>query len=107
MQPSPDAFVESPAFIITDIFMGRFLLIILVLVILAAIAAVATGYVNLHGSPGTAPKISIEGGKAPSINADVGSIDLGTKNSTVEVPTVGTTEKKVSTPTVTVKKPGE
>ena len=87
--------------------MGRFLLIVVVLVILAAIAAVATGFVNLHGQPGTAPKISIEGGKAPSLDANVGSIDLGTKNSAVEMPTVGTTEKNVSTPTVTVKKAGE
>ena len=87
--------------------MGRFLLVIVVLVLLAAIAAVATGFVNLHGQPGTAPKISIEGGKAPTIAADVGSIDLGSKNSTVEVPTVGTTEKNVSTPTVTVKKAGQ
>ena len=87
--------------------MARLLTIIVVLVILAAIVGVATGMINLHGRPGALPKVSVQGGALPTVKADVGSIDLGTKNSTVDVPTVTTTTKQVETPTLTVKKAGE
>ena len=89
--------------------MARTLLIIVVLVVVVAIAAVATGFVNLHGQSGSLPKVAVEGGKLPSVDADVGSIAVGTKNSSVSVPKVevGTTQTKVETPTLTVKKAGQ
>jgi hypothetical protein len=84
----------------------RALVSIFVIVVVVAIVAVATGFINLHGSAGVMPRVAIEGGKAPSVAADVGSIDLGTKNSSVEVPKVdvGTVTKTVQTPTIAVRK---
>lgn len=82
----------------------RALVTILAIIVVIGIIAVATGYVNLRGDAGSMPKVSVQGGSAPSVSADVGSIDVGTKNSTVEVPKVTTTTKVVETPTVQVHK---
>ena len=84
----------------------RALVSIFVIVVVVAIVAVATGFINLHGSAGEMPRVAIEGGRAPSVAADVGSIDVGTKNSRVDVPkvNVGTVTKTVETPTIAVHK---
>jgi flagellar basal body-associated protein FliL len=67
---------------------GRTLIIILVLLALAAIAAVATGFVDLSAKGGKLPDVEVKGGDMPEVGADVGSIDVGTKNTTVELPKV-------------------
>lgn len=82
----------------------RALVTIIAIVVVIAIIAVATGFVNLHGSSGSMPKVAVEGGSMPSVNADVGSVDVGTKKTSVEVPKVTTTTKTVETPTVAVHK---
>ncbi|WP_420138642.1 hypothetical protein [Sphingomonas sp.] len=82
----------------------RAIVTILAIVVVIGIIAVATGFVNLRGTPGTLPKVSVQGGQAPAVSADVGSIDVGTKNTTVDVPKVETTKKTVEVPTVDVKK---
>ena len=82
----------------------RAVITILGIIVVVAIIAVLTGFVNLHGSSGSLPKVAVEGGKMPSVNADVGSIDVGSKNSTVDVPKVETVKKTVSVPTVAVHK---
>jgi hypothetical protein len=82
----------------------RAVVTILAIVVVIAIIAVATGFVNLHGTPGELPKVAVEGGKAPTVAADVGSVDVGTKNATVEVPKVDTVKKKIEVPTVAVHK---
>jgi hypothetical protein len=84
----------------------RAIVSILVIVVVVAIIAVATGFVNLHGTSGSLPTVQVEGGKAPSVTADVGSIDVGTKNSSIDVPKVdvGTVKKTVEVPTVAVHK---
>ncbi len=82
----------------------RAVVTILAIIVVIAIIAVATGFVNLHGSSGTLPTVKVEGGQAPAVSADVGSIDVGSKNTTVEVPKVDTVKKKVEVPTVAVHK---
>jgi hypothetical protein len=82
----------------------RAVVTILVIVVVIAIIAVATGFVNLHGSPGELPKVKVEGGQAPAVKADVGSVDVGTKNSSIDVPKVETVKKKIEVPTVAVHK---
>ena len=82
----------------------RAIVTILAIVVVIAIVAVATGFVNLHGNSGALPSVKVEGGKAPTVSADVGSIDVGTKNTTVDVPKVDTVKKKVEVPTVAVHK---
>jgi hypothetical protein len=82
----------------------RAVVTILAIVVVIAIIAVATGFVNLHGTPGELPKVAVEGGKAPTVAADVGSVDVGTTNATVDVPKVDTVKKKIEVPTVDVQK---
>ncbi|WP_442679151.1 hypothetical protein ACSBM8_16880 [Sphingomonas sp. ASY06-1R] len=82
----------------------RAIVTILAIVVVIGIIAVATGFVNLRGTSGTLPKVSVQGGQAPAVSADVGSIDVGTKNTTVDVPKVETTKKTVAVPTVAVHK---
>ena len=84
----------------------RALVTILAIVVVIAIIAVATGFVNLHGSSGSLPKVAVEGGKMPTVDADVGRIAVGTKKSVVEVPKVSVDTKKTSVdvPVVAVEK---
>jgi hypothetical protein len=82
----------------------RAIVTLLAIIVVVAIIAVATGFVNLHGNSGSLPKVAVQGGSLPDVKADVGSIDVGTKNTSVEVPKVETTTKTVAVPTVDVKK---
>ena len=82
----------------------RAIVTILAIIVVVAIIAVATGFVNLHGTPGELPKVKVEGGQAPAMKADVGSIDVGSKNTSIDVPKVDTVKKKVEVPTVDVHK---
>lgn len=66
----------------------RAILVLLGLFALVLVALMSFGLISVGG--GEAPRVSVEGGKAPTV--DVGSIDVGTTNKTVEVPTV-TVEK--------------
>jgi len=85
----------------------RAILTLLALVVILGIVAVATGFVNLSGHAGSLPKVSVQGGQAPSVKADVGSIDVGTSTANVTVPTVGTRQEQVKVPKVHVKTAGE
>lgn len=82
----------------------RAIVTILAIIVVIGIIAVATGYVNLHGKAGTMPTVSVQGGSAPAVSADVGSIDVGSKNSSVDVPKIETVKKTVQVPTVEVHK---
>ena len=72
----------------------RFLLILVGIAALVLLAGMATGFINIDQTR-TAALPRLEGGQAPEFKADVGRIDLGTQNKTVEVPTID------------VQKPGE
>lgn len=84
----------------------RALLILVAVVVIAGIVGIMTGFINLSGKSGELPRVAVDGGRLPSVAADVGSVDVGTKNTSVSVPKVevGTTEEKVALPTVDVKK---
>lgn len=67
---------------------------ILILLVVAVIAAVATGYVditNIRGQPpaviATRNSVSVKGGQAPSFDVEAGSVKIGTRDTTVKVPT--------------------
>ena len=62
----------------------RAILVLIGLFALVLVALMAFGLVSVGG--GEAPTVTVEGGRAPSV--DVGRIDVGTTNKTVEVPTV-------------------
>jgi hypothetical protein len=82
----------------------RAIVTILAIVVIIGIIALATGFINLSGNAGELPKVAVEGGKLPTVNADVGQVDLGTRNTTIEVPDVDTKKKTVEVPTLSVEK---
>ena len=81
-------------------------LIALAVIVLLAIVAVATGFVNLSGNAGELPKVAVQGGEMPSVDADVGKVVVGTKETSVDVPKVevGTTKTEIDVPVVGVQK---
>ena len=87
----------------------RAIITILAILVIVAIVAVATGFVNLHGNGGSLPTVAVQGGALPQVQANVGTIDLGTQNKTVEVPKVSVDKKEtqVAVPTLHVNKPAQ
>ena len=83
---------------------------LLALVGIAAVVVailVSLGLLTLKTTPGSLPSISVNGGTAPSVDANMATVSVGTANKTIEVPTVTTTEKTIAVPTVTMNKPAE
>ncbi|MFA6116235.1 MAG: hypothetical protein WC729_19720 [Sphingomonas sp.] len=83
---------------------------LLALVGIAAVVVailVSLGLLTLKTTPGSLPSISVNGGAAPSVDANLATVSVGTTNKTIEVPTVTTTEKTITVPTVTMNKPAE
>jgi len=83
----------------------RILAVLVAIVVLAAIVAILTGFVNLSGRRGEMPRVAVEGGRLPTVRADVGSVDVTTQNRTVELPKVETENRTVEVPKVEVRKP--
>jgi hypothetical protein len=84
----------------------RFLLALVGLAALVLIALLAFGMITINGKSGSLPTVKLEGGKAPEVNANMATVNFGTENKTVEVPTVTTTTKTIKVPTISVDKPG-
>jgi hypothetical protein len=83
---------------------------LLALVGIAAVVVaimVALGLLSFKATPGSLPTVSVNGGSAPSVDANMATVSVGTVNKTIEVPTVTTTEKTITVPTVSMSKPGE
>ena len=72
----------------------RAILVLVGIAALVLLAALALGFVRLDQTQ-TAQLPRLQGGQAPKFQADVGRIDVGTENKTVEVPRVA------------IRKPGE
>lgn len=88
----------------------RAFLALIAIVVLLLIVAVATGFLDLNQTrEARLPQVEVKGGQAPKFDANVGAVDVGTKNETVEVPKVevGTKNATVKLPTVDVKKADE
>ncbi|UZK68119.1 hypothetical protein OKW76_08485 [Sphingomonas sp. S1-29] len=67
----------------------RAILVLLGLAALVVIGLMATGMLSLDQTQqAQLPSIKIEGGQAPEFKADMGTVDVGTVNKTVEVPAV-------------------
>lgn len=85
----------------------RGLLALIAVVIIVLIILIMTGFINLSGHGGKLPDVAVTGGQLPSVKAETGSIDVGTKNTSVTVPKVETEKKKIEVPTVDVKSANE
>ena len=82
-------------------------LIIAAIVVVAAIAAFAFGLIDINQTQETKlPEVAVEGGQAPEFDVDTAKVNVGTKETTVEVPTVdiGTKEEAIDVPVVDVDK---
>lgn len=74
----------------------RAVIFILVVAILLVIAAVATGFLNISKIRGgqaptvtaTRNGVTAKGGHAPAFDVETGSVKVGTKETTVKVPTL-------------------
>lgn len=76
----------------------RVILVLLGLAALVLIGLMATGMLSLDQTQqARLPSINIEGGQAPEFKADMGTVDVGTVNKTVEVPRM-TVEKANGAP---------
>ncbi|MEJ7934561.1 hypothetical protein WG907_09865 [Sphingobium sp. AN558] len=62
---------------------------LLLIVLLAIGAAIALGFIDVQKTrDGQLPEIAIEKGALPKYEANVAKVEVGTRNETVEVPTV-------------------
>jgi hypothetical protein len=74
----------------------RAVLFVLIIIVLAVIVAIATGLLDINQIRGgkaphvsaTANGISAEGGHPPAFDVETGSVKLGSKQTTVKVPTL-------------------
>ena len=74
----------------------RSLILILIVAILVIIAAVATGFLNVSQIRGgkapdvtaTRNGVTATGGQPPAFDVETGSVKVGTKETTVKVPTI-------------------
>jgi len=74
----------------------RAILFVLIIAVLAIIALILTGFLDINQIRGArAPQISAtsngvtaKGGQAPAFDVETGSVKVGTKQSTVKVPTL-------------------
>jgi hypothetical protein len=76
--------------------MMRFILGIFIIVVVLVIAALATGFLNINRIRGAeVPQVTAShngvtatGGQAPAFDVETGSVRVGSKQTTVTVPTV-------------------
>jgi uncharacterized protein involved in outer membrane biogenesis len=74
----------------------RAVLFVLIVAILLIVAAIATGFLNINQiRGGSAPQVAAtsngvtaKGGQAPAFEVETGSVKVGSKETTVKVPTV-------------------
>ena len=85
----------------------RFLLALVGLAALVVVALVSLGMLKLDTKAGSLPSVSVNGGKAPSVDAKMATVEFGTENKTIEVPTVTTTTKTVAVPTLKMTRPSD
>ena len=83
----------------------RALLILVGLAALVVVALLSLGLLKLNTTPGSLPSVSVQGGAAPTVKADMATLSIGTENKTVDVPTVGTTQKTIAVPSIKLDRP--
>lgn len=62
---------------------------VLIVLLLVLAGGIATGFIDLQKTQaGSLPEVSVKGGALPKYEANVAKVEVGTRNETVEVPTV-------------------
>jgi hypothetical protein len=79
-----------------------------VIVVLVLIGALWLGFLRVDQvQQAELPQVSVSGGHAPKFDVQTAKVDVGTTQTTIEVPKVGTEAKAVDLPKVTVDKPAQ
>lgn len=81
---------------------GRVLLILAVIAVVIVALLFATGFFRANVSGGSVPQVDVRGGSLPNVDVDSKKVVVGTRNETVEVPTVETKRETIQVPTVGV-----
>jgi hypothetical protein len=67
----------------------RFIGGLLIIILLVLAGGIATGFIDLQKTQdGRLPEIAVKQGALPKYEANVAKVEVGTRNETVEVPTV-------------------
>ncbi len=67
----------------------RAILVLLGVAALIVAALMSFGFIGLDQTrPAALPQVKVEGGQAPKFDVEVGKVDVGTVNRTVEVPAI-------------------
>jgi len=81
----------------------RPVLAIVLVAVLALIAALALGFVDIDQTKqGALPEIRADGGNLPEFDVKTADVEVGTTNTTIDVPTVETRKERVELPDVKV-----
>ena len=82
-------------------------LIIAAIVLVLAIAAFAFGLVNINQAQETKmPQVAVKGGQAPAFDVSTARVEVGSKTTNVDVPTVSVDSRKeaIDVPVIDVEK---
>ena len=74
----------------------RAILLVLIIIVITLISAIASGYLNINQIRGgqvpavsaTANGVVAKGGQTPKFDIETGSVEVGTRSATVQVPQV-------------------
>jgi hypothetical protein len=68
---------------------SRTIVIVVAVIVLLAVVGYALGLFNVDASGDLkTPEVSVSGGEIPEVQLETGSIDVGTEETTIDVPTV-------------------
>lgn len=82
-------------------------ILVAAVIVVVVIAAFAFGLIDVNQTKETKlPEVAVQGGQAPAFDVDTAKVNVGTKETSVEVPKVevGTSKADVELPTVDVQK---
>jgi hypothetical protein len=86
----------------------RAILGLAVILVLVLIGALWLGFLRVDQTQqAQLPKVSVSGGQAPKFDVQAARVDVGTTQTTIDVPKVETEKKPIELPKVSVDKPGQ
>jgi hypothetical protein len=86
----------------------RAILGLAVIVVLLLIAGLWLGLLRVDQTQqAELPKVSVSGGQAPKFDVQTAKVNVGTTQTTIDVPKVDTEKKAIDLPRVSVDKPGQ
>lgn len=73
----------------------RFILALIAILAVVGILAIYLGYIDVNQTQNASlPQVEVKGGQLPAFNASVATVEVGSRNETVQVPTVDVKKPK-------------